>query len=159
MSLSRRGPSNLAEGDRDAFTDVFVRDLLLGTTTLVSAAPAGQEPDSASTEPAISDDGRHVAFKSLSGNLVTGDSNGSDDIFVRDLDASTTERVSVSTSGEQAGQTAQPRRSTRPGDSSRSSRMPRTSFPADTNGPTGPAEPSSQGDVFVRDRVTDRPDE
>jgi Ca2+-binding RTX toxin-like protein len=147
--------SNLAPGDGDAFTDVFVRDLLLGETTLASAAPAGQEPDSASTEPAISDDGRHVAFKSLSGNLVTGDTNGRDDIFVRDLDARATERVSVSTGGEQAGHDSASPAINATGRFVAFVSHASTLVPGDTNGPTGPGGPSRQGDVFVRDRVTD----
>src|SRR5215211_8100928 len=77
--------SNLAEGDTDAVTDVFARDLVAGTTELVSAAPGSEEPDFASSEPAITADGRHVAFSSSSANLVPSDSNGRQDIFVRDL--------------------------------------------------------------------------
>ncbi|WP_223777519.1 hypothetical protein [Streptomyces sp. 135] len=52
--------------------------------------------------PAISSDGRYVAFTSTAANLVPGDTNGSLDVFVRDRQARTTERVSVSGSGGQA---------------------------------------------------------
>ncbi len=45
--------------------------------------------------PAISADGQHVAFESLSSTLTAGDVNGVLDAFVRDLAASSTERVSV----------------------------------------------------------------
>ena len=56
---------------------------------------------SSSYLPAISGDGRVVAFVSSAPNLVPGDTNGSDDVFVRDLQTGATERVSVGTDGIQ----------------------------------------------------------
>lgn len=50
---------------------------------------------------AVSDDGRFVAFRSASATLVPGDSNGSDDVFVRDMQTGSVQRVSVSSSGVQ----------------------------------------------------------
>lgn len=50
----------------------------------------------------ISGDGRYVAFASDATNLVSGDTNGASDIFVRDRQAGTTERISLSTWGEEA---------------------------------------------------------
>jgi Ca2+-binding RTX toxin-like protein len=146
--------SNLAQGDTDADTDVFVRDVVGGRTELVSAARGGLEPDFASSEPALSADGRHVAFKSFASNLVAGDSNARDDIFVRDLDRGATERVNVSTAGEQAT-----RNSSTPAIDATGrfvaflSHAPNL-VASDTNGPAGVGDPSSQGDVFVRDRLT-----
>lgn len=87
---------NLSAEDA-AFNDVFVRDLLTGTTTLVSraAGPAGAAGDSESTDPSISADGRHVAFVSSANNLTADDARTAQtDIFVRDLDTSVTELVS-----------------------------------------------------------------
>lgn len=87
---------NLSAEDT-AFNDVFVRDLAAGTTTLVSRAsgPAGAAGDSESTEPAISADGRHVAFVSSANNLTADDAKAvQTDIFVRDLDTSVTELIS-----------------------------------------------------------------
>ncbi|CAM5648871.1 putative protein OS=Streptomyces alboniger OX=132473 GN=CP975_25445 PE=3 SV=1 [Streptomyces alboniger] len=52
--------------------------------------------------PAVSSDGRFVAFTSTASNLVPGDTNGALDVFVRDRQARTTERVNVSGSGAQA---------------------------------------------------------
>lgn len=50
----------------------------------------------------ISSDDHYVAFNSFASNLVTGDTGGFLDIFVRDRQNATTEKVSVSSSGEQA---------------------------------------------------------
>lgn len=77
--------------------DVFVRDLQQGTTTLVSADPGGAP--AGGTLPMISADGRFVAFTSLSANLVTGDTNGMVDVFVRDLASGTTRLASVNPMG------------------------------------------------------------
>ena len=87
--------ANLVGGDTNAATDVFVRDLDAGTTTLVSRASGvtGTKGDGESADPAISNDGRHVAFGSSAANLVDGDTNGAD-VFVRDLEAATTTLVS-----------------------------------------------------------------
>ena len=49
----------------------------------------------------LSPDGRYVAFDSWASNLVSGDANGAWDVFVHDRQAHTTERVSVSSMGEE----------------------------------------------------------
>jgi Tol biopolymer transport system component len=82
--------------------DVFVRDRLLGTTERVSMSSEGVQTNGDSGDPAISADGLFVAFTSWASNLVAGDTNSGADVFVRDRVAGTTERVSVSSSGEQA---------------------------------------------------------
>jgi hypothetical protein len=64
--------------------DVFVRDMVLGTTTRVSVSADGTQANGASTEPSISGDGRYVTFRSSANNLVAGDTNGQDDVFVVD---------------------------------------------------------------------------
>jgi Tol biopolymer transport system component len=79
--------TNLVVGDTLGFSDVFVRDLQTGTTTRVSVDLAGTEGDGPSRAPAISGDGRKVAFESLSTNLVVGDTLGFSDVFVHDRDA------------------------------------------------------------------------
>ena len=94
--------SNLVAGDNNGFWDVFVRDTLLGTTTRASLNSAGIEADLGGQEPSISGDGRYVAFASNATNLVGGDTNASYDIFVRDIVAGTTTRVSVAAGGAQA---------------------------------------------------------
>jgi Tol biopolymer transport system component len=94
--------TNLVEGDTNAVIDVFVRDRVALTTERVSVGDAGREANGPSREPAISADGRLVAFSSAATNLVEGDTNGVVDVFVHDRLDGTTERVSVSSAGEEA---------------------------------------------------------
>jgi Tol biopolymer transport system component len=94
--------TNLVAGDTNAAQDVFVRDRQTGTTTRVSVSGAGAEASSQSGHPSISSDGRFVAFDSFATNLVAGDTNDVIDVFVRDRQAGTTERVSIATGGAQA---------------------------------------------------------
>jgi len=91
--------NNLVGGDTNDFEDVFVRDRLLGTTERVSVRTNGTEGNFYSAFPTISGDGRYVAFWSLASNLVGGDTNGRPDVFVRDLQLDTTERVSIDSGG------------------------------------------------------------
>ena len=67
----------------------------VSTTSVVSAASDGANADNDSKDPSVSSDGRYVAFHSAASNLVVGDTNGVPDVFVRDLTAGTTVRVSV----------------------------------------------------------------
>ena len=87
--------SDLVPGDGNGVIDVFVRDLVAGTTVRASVDALGGDPDGNSTTPAITPDGRYVAFASYANDLVPGDRNGYADVFVRDLVAGTTTRVSV----------------------------------------------------------------
>ncbi|MFQ5352463.1 MAG: TolB family protein, partial [Candidatus Binatia bacterium] len=89
---------------------IFVRDRLRGETIPVDATSSGLpglgplQPGGAakSDEPAISADGRFVAFSSVFNNLVTGDTNSFNDIFLRDLLTGQTTRVSLGSSGLEA---------------------------------------------------------
>jgi len=94
--------TNLVPGDTNGVRDVFVRDRLAGTTQRVSVSGAGQQGNGISAHSSITPDGRFVAFDSEATNLVPGDTNGYADAFLRDRQTGTTERVSVSGSGEQA---------------------------------------------------------
>ena len=87
--------SDLVAGDTNGAADVFVRDLSTGTTQLVSVDNSGAQGDAGSFNPSISADGRYVAFASSADNLVSGDTNGVTDVFVRDLVNHTTTLVSV----------------------------------------------------------------
>lgn len=91
--------STLVNGDANLKKDVFVHDRWLGTTERVSLPSVGGESNGDSESPSISSDGRYVAFESDASNLVSGDTNGKDDIFVRDRVNGTTERASVSSGG------------------------------------------------------------
>jgi Tol biopolymer transport system component len=96
--------TNLVPGDTNGHMDTFVRDRVAGTTQRVSVSTGGAQGDTDSARPAISADGRIVAFEALASTLVPGDTNGHWDIFVCDRLLGTTERVSVATGGGQANQ-------------------------------------------------------
>ena len=79
--------------------DIYVRDLTAGTTTWVSRTRGDTPSNGASVHPSVSSDGRYVSFASSAANLVAGDTNENQDVFVRDVTAGTTTRVNISTSG------------------------------------------------------------
>jgi len=95
------GATNIVPGDA-ASPDVFLRDLGIGTTMRISVDQWGGDPDDRSGPPSLSYDGRVVAFWSRATDLVIGDTNGQDDIFVWDADVGVLERVNVANDGSQA---------------------------------------------------------
>jgi Tol biopolymer transport system component len=90
---------NLDAASNDSFTDVFVRDTVANTTTLISRATgaAGTVGDGISETPEISADGLHVAFESFASTFSADDGDLINDIFVRDTQANTTTMVSRGT--------------------------------------------------------------
>jgi Tol biopolymer transport system component len=76
--------SNLVANDTNGQPDIFVRDRLLNTTTLLSQAPGGTIANDGSLAPTISCDGAYVAFTSSASNLVSNDVNGAADVFLVD---------------------------------------------------------------------------
>ena len=108
--------SNLVSNDTNGVGDVFIRDTQTGVTERVSVGTGASQGngESGHEKPALSADGRYVAFSSAASNLVPGDTNNfcdldrdgvyNDncvDVFVRDRQAGTTEMVSVSSTGMQ----------------------------------------------------------
>ncbi len=91
--------TNLVTGDANGATDVFVYDRDDRIVERVSVDAAGNEVGGGSYEPSISADGRYVAFSSDATNLVPGDTNGCFDVFVRDRQSDSVERVSVGDGG------------------------------------------------------------
>src|SRR5208282_5459283 len=89
-ALFESSASDLVAGDTNNVTDVFVRDLVNGTNILVSVSTNGGFGNGNSGSAVMTPDGRYVAFVSSASNLVTGDSNGIPDIFVRDMQLGTT---------------------------------------------------------------------
>lgn len=78
--------SDLVAGDTNSAYDIFVRDLVDGTTKRANVAgPLEGQANQDSYEPSISDDGRMVAFASQATNLIGDDLNGVVDVFVRDM--------------------------------------------------------------------------
>ena len=95
--------SNLVPDDTNGVADVFVCDLEGGTTVRVSVSSDGEQADGAGLgRPAISQDGRFVAFASEADNLVESDTNESCDVFVYDQEEETTTRASIGLNGEPA---------------------------------------------------------
>ncbi len=95
--------SGLVAGDTNLFMDVFVRDLQTSQTTRVSVDSAAVEGNHNSVEPAISADGRYVAFISFATNLVPSDTNAAWDVFVHDRQTGQTVRASVDSAGAESG--------------------------------------------------------
>lgn len=93
--------TNLVPADKNEVTDVFIYDQQTGQISRVSVSSAGEAGNGASRSPALSDDGRYVVFHSDATNLVSGDTNGVDDVFVRDRQTGQTTRVSVGPGGAQ----------------------------------------------------------
>jgi len=93
------GANNLVADDTNRQSDIFVHNTS-GGTTRVSVASDGTEGNGESGwYPAISADGRYVAFQSSATNLVANDNNAKIDIFVHDTLSGTTSRVSVDSNG------------------------------------------------------------
>ena len=98
------GATNLVAGDTNGVGDVFVKDLQSGATTRVSTDSAGTQTSHNNTNmyPAISDNGQFIAFRSSASNLVGGDTNGANDIFVKNRLTGVTIRVSTDSAGAQS---------------------------------------------------------
>ncbi|MCA9010982.1 MAG: cadherin-like domain-containing protein [Planctomycetaceae bacterium] len=85
--------SNLIAADTDSYNDVYVHDTLTGQLELISVDSLGVKGNNDSSRPSISADGRYVAFTSSATNLVAGDTNGRNDIFIHDRLTGTTQRI------------------------------------------------------------------
>ena len=94
--------SNLVAGDTNGVRDIFIKDLVTGAVTLVSTDSAGHQGNNFSEFAGFSPDGTKLAFQSFASNLVAGDTNGKEDIFIRDLATGAVTRVSTDSAGGQA---------------------------------------------------------
>ncbi|MEG4816101.1 calcium-binding protein [Microcoleus sp. K5-D4] len=141
--------ANLVPGDTNGSRDIFVRDTRSNTTTRLSVDSAGNQGNGISnpplSKPSISADGRFVAFVSTASNLVSGDTNIRDDIFVRDTLANTTTRVSVDSAGNQGNNNSISTSISADGRFVAFSSDATNLVPGDTNSST---------DIFVRDLLT-----
>ncbi len=124
--------------------DVFVRDIELGTTRLVSINSAGNGAGNChSSRPRISGNGRFVAFSSCAGNLVGANSPGQTSVFIRDLETNQTHPVSVSASATLVS-----------GEISSISDDGRfVVFQSSVQGVTAETDSNAGADVFIRDTV------
>jgi Tol biopolymer transport system component len=142
-ALFESSASNLVAGDTNNVSDIFMRDLVAGTTVLVSQNTNGVAANGASRGSVLTPDGHYVAFTSEASDLVTEDSNGIADVFVRDLQAGTTTLISV---GAQASDTF--------GGSALPSITPDGCYVAFCSAATNlVAGGTNSGDIYVRDLV------
>jgi archaellum component FlaF (FlaF/FlaG flagellin family) len=135
--------SNLVPSDTNQALDVFVHNRKTDRTLRVSVSTDEVQGTGSSNSPAVG--GRFVSFVSSSPNLVPGDTNGAEDIFVRDLMASTTERASVTSTGEQGNSSSTAASISATGRYVVFSSFASNLVVGDTNG---------QFDVFIHDRKT-----
>jgi Tol biopolymer transport system component len=139
--------NNLVPGDTNGAKDIFVRDRLLGTTERVSVDSNELQSNAVdfwAPVLAISADGRFVTFTTDATNLVAGDTNGVFDVFIRDRQLGTTERVSVDSNGVQANGVNHESSLSRDGRYIAFRSYASNLVPGDTNG---------HSDIFVRDQL------
>lgn len=137
--------TNLTAGDSNWRSDIFVRDRLRGVTQRVSLGLDGRQTNGSSWAPALTPDGRFVAFESAADNLVHGDTNNQIDVFVVDRFSGTMERVSVAGDGSQAEGTSMAASISDDGRFVAFQSSAANLTPGDSNG---------SYDIFVRDRQT-----
>jgi hypothetical protein len=128
--------------------DIYVRDLLAGTTLLATVNPAGTDGvDGVSFDPIISDDGTRVAFTTSGFDLGPVESGTFDfDVYLRDLSANTTELVSMNSTGTEGGNG----QSGSFGKSVMSADGNRVVFRSEAND-LGPTDPGTDFDLYLRD--------
>jgi len=103
------GATNLVSGDTNGSVDVFRKDLQTGAVVRVNTDGAQGQVSGVASAPSISSDGNWIAFSSSSSQLVSGDSNGASDIFLKNVQTGTISRVSTDSSGQEvAGGSTQP---------------------------------------------------
>jgi uncharacterized repeat protein (TIGR01451 family) len=137
--------TNLDPEDMDGSPDVFVKDLVSGGLALASISSEGVKGDGVSIMPSLSADGAKVAFSSSSTNLDPSNTDGSFDIYVKDLVTGAIVLASTSDGGTKGN-----------GDSSEASLSADGTRVAFSSSSTDldPADTSSDADVYVKDLVT-----
>jgi len=98
--------NNLVPNDNNGFTDIFVYDRRLKQMNRISVSSEGSESDFVSYFPALSANGRYVAFQSDASNFMPEDDNQTTDIFVHDRETNATQIVSISSKGKQGNSTS-----------------------------------------------------
>src|SRR3954454_379157 len=152
--------TNIVPGRGDASVpQIFVHDRQTGRNEEVSVGPHGVQCEVPCFSPAVSNDGRFVAFFTRSANLVPGGTNGQSHVFVRDRELGRTELVSVGPNGVEGDGNSEltftsPQQMTDDGRFVVFSSTAANLIPGDTNGRACSSPPCS--DVFVRDRRTAR---
>ncbi|WP_145064576.1 hypothetical protein [Engelhardtia mirabilis] len=124
---------------------VFARDMTTGVTELVTKGVGGVNPNSDSRQPTVSANGRYVVYACHASNIVPGDNNGWQDIFLYDRQTGATELISISTFGLQANSDCWDPTVSADGRYVAFDSYSSSLVPGDTN---------ILPDVFLRDRVT-----
>lgn len=137
--------TNLVPGDTNDRSDIFVHDCQTGQTARVSVDSAAAQGNGTSRGGSISADGRFVAFYSFASNLVPGDTNDVEDVFVHDRQTGQTARVSVDSAGVQGDDRSQSPSISADGLLVAFHSLARNLVTGDSNG---------YADVFVHDRPT-----
>ena len=94
--------SNLVSGLDGLYYQIVMKDMVTGQVSLISQDSAGIMGDLGSFDATVSNDGRYVAFSSISTNLVSNDTEGFADIFLRDTVNNITKRISLNVAGNGA---------------------------------------------------------
>jgi Tol biopolymer transport system component len=136
--------TNLVGSDTNNKVDAFVRDVVAATLTRVSTDTSGKQANGPTYGAVLAPGGGYVAFSSLAKNLVSGDTNGHRDVFLKNLSTGKTLRASVRTDGKQAN-----------GDSSVEDISSNGRWVTFSSFATNLSknDANNQGDVFLRDRV------
>ncbi|MCC7011757.1 MAG: hypothetical protein IT454_04265 [Planctomycetes bacterium] len=139
------GASNLIVGDTNNSTDTFVKDRQTGAVVRANLSSSGTQGVQFCENARISGNGRFVVFASFDTLFVAGDTNGVEDLFLRDLQTNTTTRVNVDSSGAQANASANVSGISDDG-----------RFVVFTSGASNlvPNDTNASFDVFVRDTVS-----
>ena len=141
------GLPDVVPNDTNNANDLFVKDMATGIITCVSTDSSGALGNHGSAYPMITPDGRYVSFASSASNLVPGDTNGAEDIFLKDTLTGTTRRVSTDSSGAQGN-----RNSALPAPVSSNGRYVTFTSYADNLVPED--EQDTRPDVFMKDTLT-----
>lgn len=141
--LLQSDASDLLPGDTNEATDIFIRDTLLGTNILVSAAAGGEWGNGDSTDATMTPDGRWVAFVSEATNIVFGDTNDLPDLFLCDRVLGTTALVTAGATSA-VGVVSSPRITP-------SGRF--LAFFSSAKGMVGAVPPTSDGEIYLYDSV------
>lgn len=137
--------TNLVGDDTNGFDDVFVHDRDTGTTIRANTDSAGTQANSYTGYAIISDSGPLALFNSSASNLVPGDTNGSADVFAKNLSTGAIERVSVASDGAQADNTSSRSSISADGNLVAFESYASNLVPGDTNGVP---------DIFLKNRTT-----
>lgn len=138
--------TNLVPGDTNGLPDAFLHDRSNGTTWRLSVAADGTQADGATTLATLSADGRFAAIVSSAGNLVPGDTNQGNDVFVIEVATGAIERISLAPDGSELPAAVY-------GGSSLSADGRWVTIDSDSGGLTLDDD-NGERDVFLHDRMT-----